>query len=434
MSKIFDQYLNNFRQEESKDHYDRHQKESHYDRDREHDRDRQHDRQHDKDSKTQSDDEDESYTINNLIVYLEENNMYVTHQFVTENTISFIKIMIEKTGESILIYFPSKYNIYPDKTYPISELIPYELSEDDYLNLYKTDELDIKTNQEDTNEADNYDSFDLNEGKKENKIRKNIIRYNNQLEKFKNCFGKLKYKITIYNNEVFCSINRHNEIDCYILKNEVPLVKNYVDKKKEIIYPIEQEFYFMIDLNNFYDKINDLPDDISEIYKNFYRILTSAHTKYTLSTEQKLKNYNQLISKIVNTYNTKHQFLQLINNLSDSLNKANDQEDIIVKKLEQIQSKESINALQSKTQNGIKLSKTEKDLNNIKIIKRNIIKNLQELKTKFNSFIITFDHVISTVSKRLKLVDSEFNLIGIKMQSDQNINESNKSLYKSIKK
>ena len=367
------------------------------------------------------------YTLSNLVTYLSQRKIFVSRQFVYENTTVFLKARIENIGENIFIYFPSKYEITPIETLPITEIVPYELTDDDLLANYQLQETEFRENfgefqsqdlknPEDTFSQEHYRALTIQEKNKENNIRKCIIKYVNQLTKFKSCFSKIKYKLVIMSNDVLCYINRHNDVDSYLIRSEEDLVKNVIDDKTDTVLNIDHEMYFLIDLPNFYEKIPQLSTDVISLYRNFYNTLSSVHTKFTAVAEHRFRNYAMLVQQFISMYNDKNKFLEMLDTLTASLDTAINQETKLIEKLQLIESKESIE-LSKNNEKSYRLSKNEKELQKVRELKMKIINTIHEIKTKYHTFILTFDFVITNVVKHLKNIEVDINLLGISMQN-----------------
>ena len=264
--------------------------------------------------------EEVEYKLSAFKEYLSAKKYFIMRQFVYESSVSFVKVYCESIGEPMLIYFPSKYTIKPEVgNIPITEIDDFELNESDLLSFYQQEEnaenesyneLEIDSLRDLDSFAENqYKIIDI-EGKRDHNVRSKIIKYSQQLNKFKNCTTKVKYKFAILNDDTLCVINRHNEVNCYRIKNGKGIVPNIIDEKTESIYRIDQDFYILMDISSFYDKIDQLPKDLLKLYKNFYTIINKAHTKQTALLEHRLKNYNQVSLKMINFY--MFQFIFLI--------------------------------------------------------------------------------------------------------------------------
>ena len=375
-------------------------------------------------SQTVSNDSEPSYTLKTLKDYLARRKFYVKTQFVADDdTIIFIKVHSESIGENILIYFPSKYSV-PKESGNIQsvELVPYELTDKDLLSIQEQEEKENTENYselqiDDLKDKDSYSdeqykpiSIDSN---KEYIIRKSMVRYIGQLNKFKNCTTHIKYKFAILTDNALCVINRYNETECYLIKNGSNLVQNIIDTKTDTVVPIVHELYIMIDLPSFYEKINHVPDDVIKIHRNFYNTLNRAHTKQTALVEHRFKNYQLVITRLLAEYTKNNKYLDLLQSLSQSLEIAIKQEDQLIQKIDIIKGTKEKSTLVKDTEKSFKISKNEQELQRIREIKTKNLKLLHEIKARYHNFLLTFDSTIIETCMHLKQIEEGISRLGI---------------------
>lgn len=369
------------------------------------------------------DESPQEYTLSKLKAFLASKKFFITRQFVSGESVIYIKVYCESVGENILVYFPSKYNILPEiGTIPITDINSYELTDSDLLSVYKKEEEDMAGQYKELQldelkdvrsfTEDNYKPIDI-EGSITD-IRKKIVRYNAQLNKFKIFTSKLKYKFSIITNNILCSINRHNDIDSYIIKNGRGLVPNIIDVKTETVEKIEHELYIVIDLPSFYEKLTYISTDLIKLYKSFYSSLTSTHTKQTAIVQTKFKNYQQIVLKMSTLYDQKSKYLTLLDSLTTSLEKTLQKETQLNESISILNKDESTTStLTSDKNKSFKINKYEQDLSKLQTIKKKTVDMLQELKRKMHSFLVSFDHTITETHRDLVNIEERMKLMGI---------------------
>lgn len=364
-------------------------------------------------------DDKKEYSIRKLKEYFELKKFYITHQFIIEDTIAFIKVYSEHIGESIFVYFPSKYKVPKDES---NSLITIEIEPLDieYKDLHIEDDKDDSVYNEiqidgirDMKENDMYKPLDLS-NINETKLKKTIYRYNKQLDNFKNCVSNIPYKMVIITEYLMCNINRHNELENYIIKNGKGLIRNVIDAKTDTVITIGHELLILIDLPNFYNKLADIHSDIIKLYRNFYHMLTATHTKQTAIAENKFKNYQLLITKMVKTYNEKNKFLDILSGLNNTLEKNINQEEQILQKIDIIKTKDVDESMASDRDRSLRLSKQEQDLIKIREVKKKTIGLLHEVKVQYHSWLLKYDHTISNTVRDLKNIEDNIKLLELK--------------------
>lgn len=371
--------------------------------------------------KDNDDSEKKEYSIRKLKEYFELKKFYIIQQYIIEDIIVFIKVYSEQIGESILIYFPSKYKVPKDTTNTLAtiELDPLEINYKE-INIEEEEKDDSVYNEiqidgiKDSNGYNMYKPLDLS-NINEMKLKKIIYRYNKQLENFKNCVLNIPYKFSIVNEFLMCNINRHNEIENYIIRNGKGMIKNIIDTKTDNVISIEHELSILIDLPNFYNKLSDIQNDIIKLYKNFYHMLTMAHTKQTATAESKFKNYQAMISKMVSTYNDKNKFLDILSGLNVTLEKNLNQETQILQKIDIIKEKEIDSSMIADRDKNLRLSKQEQDLIKIRDVKKKTMRLLQEVKSQYHNWLLKYDYVISQCVKDLKNIEDNIRLLELRL-------------------
>jgi len=363
------------------------------------------------------------YSLKKLRDFFSSKKMSIVQQFVNDNIIIFIKLYIESIGEYILLYFPSKYNISKDSSIPSIEIVSYDLMDIDYLQLQQYEEnetnehyseLQLDEFSDDVSIDDHYRPIDI-KGNSDNIIRKKMVSYINQLKKFRNCTQKIPYKFGVLTNDILCNINRHNEIDSFIIKDGGGcIVNNIIDSKSETIYKIEHDLHVIIDLPSFFEKINQAPTDIIKLYKYFYNMLNKAHTKQVAIAGQSLKNYQNMVNNFTSLYVSKQKFLDLMGTLTSSLEKSINQEEEIMEKISIInKNKDDVSTITADKERSFKMSKNEQELIKIKEVKKKTIILLQEVKRKYHDFMLSFDSCINVIIHNLRIIENNFKILGI---------------------
>lgn len=362
---------------------------------------------------------DDKYSLKRLRDFFHSKKISILHQFISDSSIVFIKIKLDSIEDNMLLYFPSKYDISPDYDVPYTEIVPYDLSEKDMLYIQEQTEKEMKENygelafDNDDNSDEHFKEINISDNKDIN-IRKSLVIYTNQLNKFKNCVAKLKYKLSILSNNVLCTINRHNELETYIIKDGKGLISNIIDGVTDEVHYITQEMYIVIDLPSFYEKLPTVKDDVIKFYKNFYHILNRAHTKQTALAEIKLKNHQLLVTKMITMYKTKSNFLDMIDKLHTTYETAKVQEEQIIQRVKILEDQKNKNPeLINDSERTFKLSKNEKDLQSVRESIKKVLNTLSEIKKQYHNFLISYDSTISETNIYLKNIEESMKRLGL---------------------
>lgn len=172
---------------------------------------------------------DEEYDVNNFLSFCKTKNIICSHLFVYEKRVLFM--ILEIDSNNLLVYVQSKFPIYIKEGITIP--ITYIKNEDEYTKT----ELFYKIKK----------SFDIN----------------------KQHFKSSCIKIAFIQNNSICILNRHNEIETFSFETNV----------------IYNNILWLIDMENFYIKIESLPSELKNI---------SSQLTYTLKTNIESKRINVL--------------------------------------------------------------------------------------------------------------------------------------------
>jgi hypothetical protein len=369
--------------------------------------------------------ETSNYSLAALRQFMSRKRLFIKAQFVTsDDTVAFVKVHVESIGENILVYFPSKYVVPREEgSIPAFDIVPYDLTDEDMAALNSAEEQENKDayaelviddlKDRDSFASDSYRPISL-ENNKEHQVRKALAGYHNQLDKFRRATTHIKYKFAIMTNSVLSVISRHNETESYLIKTQATLVPPVVDSKTETVVPIAHQLYIVVDLPSFFEKMDQVAGDIITVYRNWYAMLSRAHTKQTAMAEQRFKNYQLLIGRLIGEYNKNAKFLDLIASLTTSLEKSVEQETQLLQKLDLVQRGQD-GSMSKDESRSFKLDKIETDLAKVREVKTKTTTLLQEIKARYNAFLLTFDAAISVVCKNLREIERVMGDLGLRI-------------------
>lgn len=349
----------------------------------------------------------DSFSIENLISYLDKKHFTINGIYSINNSCSFIRICTNNQ-EDIIISIPFKYPMRTDKSI---ELVRFTDTESDVAvktrdNTYN--QIESKGLEDDNlylnpEEADKlleqYQEIDIDQ-ESTDILKTNIISYKKQLERLKKCTINIKYKLCIVSQSSFCTVTRLNDIECFAVKRGHPT--NGEDKDLCII----------IDLENFYDRVDVIHNDVSRLYRTIYDIMDTSHNKQLVIINSRLRQYNTLSENIKRHYSKRDKYEKTIESLNEVLSKIKKQEIDIDKKIKVIsgESDMSINATSYKS---FSIKKLDEDRNKLLVFKDNSLKLLSEIKTEYNNFLLDFDSAMSDCIQLFNQMSSNFIKIGV---------------------
>ena len=223
-----------------------------------------------------------------------------------------------------------------------------------------------------------------------------------QLNRLKLCVKNLKYKIGIICNKFLCYIHRDGEeIYSYVIED----------------YPVKDDnfkLYITIDLENFYQKIDSIGDDVKSIRNGIFDILNRNQLKMTQNLRTVIENGSSVNSYSEILYNKKNRYGNYISRLEKSMNRILEHEKTVIDKLNYYNSglaESSISGLESDIGRTKKITTYEKEIEKINIVKQDIIKNLAVIKIKQDNIMLKIDKIFFENSAVLDLVLKNIRLL-----------------------
>jgi len=188
--------------------------------------------------------------------------------YIWENRILFIRVLYE--NEYVLIYVPSSYKLGPIEEFGIPGVQIQQVTPSKPVDS----EVKIEELFKPINIGSELESI----------IWTNFV----QLEKFKSSVRDIPYKLAIVGNSITV-INRHNEVDSYIVYNKEP----------------GQTLDVFIELPSFIEKLATYKEDIKKIRNTFRENLFLIHLKQIENFKESKKQIDNKFTALLSDY-TKH--------------------------------------------------------------------------------------------------------------------------------
>ena len=358
-------------------------------------------------------------SIRKLEKFFLNNNFTIKKIFTISGMCVYIELSSLLTLDLFIVYIPSKYDI---------EVVEGE-------NIYKIDSIDLNDNNNITDnyggEKDNFDlsviynDIDLENNKTDNLYETSLVnsledKYNNpinlkndsiddmnnlreltrQIKRLKLSIQNTKHKICIIYNTFICCLKRDDSIECYS-------IKKYNKNNK-------RRLYIVTDLELLHKCIESIHDDLPIIYNSLNRILDKNQhihddkLNYMLEEYIKIKPFTQRILKLKEEYNLHYTNFQTLffKSIQGEQNIINN-----IKKIELQYNNSTLKGLHNDIQKSHILSKLEKDLEDIKILKEKIITNLLKIKEKRDNIFLLVDRIMFDNVIMIDRVKKNFNLL-----------------------
>lgn len=349
---------------------------------------------------------DDKFSIDNLSIVLNKYNFEIVNSYSINHVVVIIRCVHLSTQNHICITIPDKFPIrYEDSL----EIVPFtdttldtndrKIVSDD-LKLYK--EIDEEKDEYlDPTEADKlieqYQSIDI-DSENISILKSNIQSTSKQLQRLKLCTNNILYKICIIMETSISYVNDKNEIETFVLKKCVPKT----NETKEIV--------LIIDLESFYDKINNpiknqkknfVQEDIQRVYNNLFTILKDTQQIRQKKIQTVFKNFPNMLKTLNSTLELKKIYENQMNDLKSILFDINRKEE---------KTKDEMTKLShlqfSLSDNSYKLKETE--MSRLKEYKQENNRLLHELKNKYENLLLTIDDTLFESILLFNQIHSQF--------------------------
>lgn len=353
-------------------------------------------------------------SFNKLQIILSDNGIVVKKIFCIKEECVFLELLCITNANCFIMYIPSKYSIPPpnnfDNIYELSFIdldknnniaLEYAINPDniDLANQYE--DIDLENNIIDENKLnENYDHpLSLTDVKsKELKQVKEVIR---QLDRLKFCTKNIKYNLSIIFSNYICYNTRDDINECYMIEGY-----NKNNNKRLLV---------TIDLNNFLKKIDTFIYDIITIRDGIYKILDKNQYKNVQNLQKLLNDKKDFISHSEIISKNKKKYFKYLSKLESLLEKLNHKEKNILSQIYEIREindnnkNNGVKGIHDDVEFSHKISKLEKEIDNISLIKKDIITNILEIKDKLENISLNTDSLIFDVSIMTNTIFENYN-------------------------
>lgn len=343
-----------------------------------------------------------SYSIDNLVKFIERKGLSVNKIYRESGDCRFILVNPsrgEKDSNSMVIYVYKKYPMKTDGESIVEftdftdakSLASIKREGGEYkkpsLSKYQDNKLYLNPDDADTL-LSQYQNIDIDNDKIET-LKHHINRYRTQLIRLSVPLSDVKYKMCIISDCCICCINRIGEVECYAIKRSNPLS---VDPKN---------MYITIDLENFYDCVDDIPKDTERVYRHIHSMINETHKKQSDIISSRFKQYGSIAGVISQKYSKRVQYEESIKKLTNVVSKCSKQ----LKELEHQREKSSSNVFLS--------SKIDSDYAKITDIYTKSVDTLKDLKQTYTDFLLQFDYCMFDTIRLLNCITQNFVDLGV---------------------
>jgi len=330
-------------------------------------------------------------SLSKLQVLLQAKGFIPVKYFIFQKRCFYVELFSIKTCDMFLLYIPSKYHIEIheklENVYKL-KLLNININDnitDDYAGenseKYKNhnihvepdtgEELEkhLENNYKQQITLDNISEEDLNSVKQ-------IYR---QLKRLKYCFQNIKYKVAIFYLNYICSINRQDEISCFSVKH---FGKNIV--KKMLV---------LTDLENFFEKNDNIINDIISVRTSIYDILQKNQGRHIELIDKMIENKKEIINIPKQVEIRNYYYDNLLEELNIMINTMNQSERKVIEKLEELHN-EKLAGISNDILTAHRKANLEAELTEINNIKADITSNIMNIRNKKENTILEIDKIM----------------------------------------
>jgi hypothetical protein len=279
-------------------------------------------------------------SLNKLRKILYEKDFITKKMYKIQNNCNFIEIISVLSGDMFMLYVPSKYKFRVDESCYKMKLIELNdkdreeisneyaesPSQDRMEDIYEEIELETDYNKKNIDDIEQ-----LLEGKYKKPIHLKDLNVEDsydvkcvfrQLRRLKYCVQSIRYKLVLKYKKYFCVLHLDDTIECFYVKN-LPMV----DERKIIV---------TMDLELFYENIDNLMEEITQVKTGISKVLDKNHMNHSKTLRKMLDKRETIIQVTNQLFSKKNKLRKYIQHFQGLLNNINASEKINKKLLDNL--------------------------------------------------------------------------------------------------
>jgi hypothetical protein len=342
-----------------------------------------------------------SLSISKLEQLLTSKGFTPKRYFIIHKYCAFIEVVNTNTSSTFMLSIPSKYKfklkendyVFNLKIIDIeSDNLPAEdyAKEPDNLEMekkYVEVELTNKLLRNNENIEGNISGY-LEEGYKRNISLKELTKEDKsdikdivrQVKRLKYCVQSIGYKLVIFYINYLCVLDRDDSIECFFIKK-----MNKINSRRLLI---------SIDLELFYENMNRLEQDISDVENGIYRVFDKNQENHIKNLSKLLEEQIHITQYTKNIILKRKEYSDYINKFNSLLTHLNISENSLLEKNDNLNLDHSKSNIYTNAGMIHKKSKIEDDLNDLNNVKSNILKNIKDIKNRQEDMLLKVDKIM----------------------------------------
>ena len=349
-------------------------------------------------------------SITKLQDFLKTNGFLIQKKFTIHDSIIYIEILNIKNADIFLLYIPSKYKI---KTEDTNNTYKLKCIDIDDKNIFK--DFSEKIESEDIDNQYNNLSLEINNIKHNEDLEKilkegydhelhlkdlnkddtqNLKDIYYQLSRLTTCVKNIKYKLCIFYKNYLCSIRRDNSIECFIIKDFIK-------------YENDRRIFIFVDLENLFQNILNISDNIKKVKQGIYKILNDNQIKNSIILNNILQQKNSIILCSDQVYKKKIELELYIKKLEELLLKVNESEKMVIEKIFKLNEDKNTD-VQNDIKNSHLIYNYDKELEKITNVKKEIVKDILNSRIKQENITLEIDKILFDNSVMINIINKNF--------------------------
>ena len=322
--------------------------------------------------------------------------------FVIGGLCVYVQALSLFSGDTFLIYIPSKYEITIEKCANVHALNYIEVDESgtipgdyagepDNLDLEKTyEEVDLEL---DTKAMQGKEDLEnrLEENYKHPLSLKDLSREDmtqlreifRQLRRLRFCVQNLRYKVCIMFMNFLCCVRRDDTFEGFIVKGHT------VGSSRQL--------YVSVDLETLYAKLASVPLDIKTVRQGIHRVLDKNQLKHAKNLHTMLEHRaafsissEEILKRKANYALHLQQLEELLSQLAKAERVAGEKIALIEKRYE---TSASLKGLHTDIEKTHLLAKHETELSEMEVVRSEIVQNIDETNSKLEDLSLRVDKI-----------------------------------------
>lgn len=356
-------------------------------------------------------------SLNKIEDMLASKGFVARNYFTLDEYCIYIEVYSITDANTFMLYISSRYELKVSNRENIYKLLYMEFTDEgDIASEYaeELDKIDISQyyNDFDLNVAMKQYHVDMEQRLKDNyqhellkdikrKDKKNLRDLYRQLKRFMYCVQNMRYKLSIFYKNYFCSITKDDELDAFLIYN----------------FPIQDEhkLYIYIDLKTFFEKLDFIVEDIKDIKTGIHRLLDQNQMKHSKILNEMMESRVTVFQVSAKVAQKKQELNLCCKEYEKLLEQLNANEKATMDKIHESTLKYadySLKGLHYDMERTHILTNLNNDLAKINVLKKDVINNILKIRWKYETLTLKMDKILFDNSIMIHEISKNFEKFG----------------------